>query len=211
MRLYVGTYSGYSQKVRIALAEKGLSERIPCISVSPDEKTGPVHRDRNPLGLVPVLELEDGSYLPESTPIIEYIDALHPDPPLVPADPLRRARMHVLDRYNDQALTPPVRALWAAAVHPPAAGPDAAAVRAAVRAIEAVYAYLDTVLGHGEPYLVGEFSLADIAFMQRWQILPQLGVDIPADCLRVRAWTERLRARPSWNATMYPPLPQPNA
>ncbi len=67
------------------------------------------------------------------------------------------------------------------------------------------------MLPHAKPYLVGDFSIADIAFMQRLQMLPQLGVDVPADCPRVRAWAERLRARPSWDATMYPPLPLPDA
>ena len=125
MRLYGGVWSGYTQKVRIALAEKGLASHIPVEIVPIDEKGSPVHRERNPLGLVPVLELDDGSYIPESTVIIEYLEALYPHPPLLPNDPALRARMHVFDRYNDQALTPPVRTYWAApggAPPPTAAG-----------------------------------------------------------------------------------------
>lgn len=208
MRLYVGVYSGYSQKVRIALAEKGLSDRVECVVVPIDEKLGPEHRARNPLGLVPVLELDDGSYLPESTAIIEYLDALHPDPPLVPADPLARARMRVLDRYNDQALTPAVRRLWNAVQHPGPDGPNGSVVEAETQAIHDVYRHLDAQLDAG-PYLVGEFSIADIAFMQRLQLLPQFGVHIPEEYTRARAWETRLQARPSWGATMYPPLPPP--
>jgi len=201
VRLHGGIHSGYTQKVRIALAEKGLGERVPFVLVPTEERRGAARRARNPLGLVPVLELDDGRFLAESTPIIEYLDALFPEPPLVPTDPLRRARMHALDHYNDQALTPPVRRLW-----PPVTA-DAVAVAAAQGEIAAVFAYLDGVLG-GQPYLVGEFSIADIAFMARLQMLPELGVELPPACRRVHAWKDRLAARPSWAATIFPLLPR---
>jgi len=199
VRLHGGIHSGYTQKVRIALAEKGLAERVPFVLVPPEERRGPAHHARNPLGLVPVLELDDGTFLAESTPIIEYLDALFPEPLLVPADPLRRARMHALDHYNDQALTPPVRRLW-----PPVTA-DAAVVAAARAEVAAVFAYLDGVLGD-RPYLVGEFSLADIAFMTRLQVLRGLGVGVPRERTRVGRWGGRLAARSTWVRTMYPPL-----
>jgi glutathione S-transferase len=210
MRVHGGiSHSGYTQKVRIALVEKNLSARIPIVPVPHEERGTPRHRARNPLGLVPVLELDDGTFLPESSAIVEYLDALFPVPPLIPTDPLRRARMRVLDLYNDQALTPAVRRLWDAVLVPSSAGGDPDRIAAAARAeILTIYAYLDSVLGDA-PYLVGEFSLADIAFMTRLQMLPDLGVEIPANCVRARAWEARLRARPSWAATAYPPLPDP--
>jgi len=133
------------------------------------------------------------------------VDALYPEPPLVPADPLRRARMHALDHYHDQALTPPVRRLWDT-LRGEHADPDT--VAAARAEVAAVFYHLDTNLA-GAPYLVGGFSIADVAFMARLQILPLLGVDIPTDCARARAWKQHLRERPTWTATMYPPLPRP--
>src|SRR2546425_13007004 len=146
MRLLGGLHSGYTQKVRIALAEKGLAERVPFVLVTPEERRGPAHRARHPLGLVPVLELDDGSFLTESTPIIEYLDALFPGPPLVPADPLRRARMHALDHYYDQALTPPVRRLWDAAL---AEHADPEMIAAARAEVAAVFRRLDASLAEG--------------------------------------------------------------
>jgi glutathione S-transferase len=201
MRLYGGTHSGYTQKVRVALAEKGLTDIVPFVDV-PKAERGPLHaRARNVLRLVPVLELDDGTFLNESSAIVEYLDALYPARPLVPADPLRRARMHALDHYQDQALTPPYRRLWGALVEP--GGGDTETIAAARQAFVEVFRHLDSVLEG--PYLVGDFSLADVAFVPRLQLLPTLGVEVPPELARARAWVERLRARPSWAETMSPP------
>ncbi len=69
-----------------------------------------------------------------------------------------------------------------------------------------MFAYLDGVLAD-QPYLVGEFSITDIAFMTRLQMLPELGVEIPPVRARVQAWRARLASRASWARTMFPPLP----
>jgi glutathione S-transferase len=78
MRLYGGIHSGYTQKVRVALAEKALTGTIPFVDV-PKAERGPLHaRARNVLRLVPILELDDGTFLNESSAIIEYLDARTP-------------------------------------------------------------------------------------------------------------------------------------
>jgi glutathione S-transferase len=200
VRLYGGIRSGYTQKVRVALAEKGLTDEIPFVDV-PKSERGPLHaRARNVLRLVPLLELDDGTFLTESSAIIEYLDARYPARPLLPADPLRRARAHALDHYQDQALTPLYRRLATALEQPGGGDPDTIAKARA--AFVDVFRHLDAVLEG--PYLVGEFSLADVAFVPRLQLLPELGVEVPAELARARAWVERLAARPSWSATMFP-------
>ena len=108
--------------------------------------------------------------------------------------------MHALDHYNDQALTPPVRRLWDVRFAEPA---DPDVIATAKAEIAAVLRHLDASLAEG-PYLVGGFSIADVAFMARLQILPRLGVEIPRECERARLWERRLRGRPSWMATMFP-------
>jgi glutathione S-transferase len=196
MRLYGGVHSGYTQKVRLALAEKGLVARVPFVAVPPEERDALFVRARAPLRLVPLLELDDGTFLTESTAIIAYLDGLFPAPALVPDDPRARARMHELDRYHDQAFTPPLRQVWNRIG-------DVAAARAA---LDAVFRHLETALA--EPFLVGPLSIADLAFMARLQIMPALDLDVPPDCVRVQRWASRLRARPAWDATTLPPLPR---
>ncbi len=85
--------SSASYRVRIALNLKGIGyERAPIDLLAGDQKAGP-YRERNPQGLVPMLEI-DGRRISQSLAIIDYLDSTRPDPPLVPSDPGDRA--HVL-------------------------------------------------------------------------------------------------------------------
>lgn len=93
MKLYGYWRSSSAWRVRIALAWKGLSyENIPVHLVRDGgEHTKPEHLQRNPLGQVPVLELDDGRRLSQSVAIVEYLDERFPTPPLLPADAYDRA------------------------------------------------------------------------------------------------------------------------
>lgn len=82
--------SSASYRVRIALSLKGLSWTSHQVDLVTGEQSGEDQRARNPLGLVPVLEV-DGEAIAQSLAIIDYLDARWPEPRLLPADPLARA------------------------------------------------------------------------------------------------------------------------
>jgi maleylpyruvate isomerase len=85
--------SGAAYRVRIALGLKGLrAESVPH-HLRRGEQRDPDYLALNPQGLVPTLELECGGVLTQSLAIIAYLDEAHPEPPLLPADPLVRARV----------------------------------------------------------------------------------------------------------------------
>ena len=93
MKLYTYWRSSCSYRVRIALGLKGLAwDSIPVHLVK-GEQRDPGYLAHNPSGFVPTLVLEDGTELVQSLAIIDYLEAMHPDPPLLPADPLARARV----------------------------------------------------------------------------------------------------------------------
>jgi maleylacetoacetate isomerase/maleylpyruvate isomerase len=97
MRLYNFFRSSASYRVRIALALKGLSYEYRAVHLSRGggEQRAPEFCKINPSSLVPVLE--DGSVsLTQSLAIIEYLDELHPEPPLLPASSSERARVRAL-------------------------------------------------------------------------------------------------------------------
>ncbi len=83
MQLISATPSPYSRKVRIALAEKGLAFELVTEVPWHGTTTTPRH---NPLEKLPVLILDDGSAVYESSYILQWLEAKHPTPPLLPAD-----------------------------------------------------------------------------------------------------------------------------
>ena len=92
MKLHGYFRSSAAYRVRIALNLKGLStEHLPH-HLRKGEQCAPAYLAINPQGLVPTLEGDDGAALTQSLAIIEWLDETHPNPPLLPTDPLRRAK-----------------------------------------------------------------------------------------------------------------------
>ena len=83
MKLISATPSPYARKVRIALAEKGVPFELHTEVPWNDDTSLPQH---NPLEKLPVLILDDGTALYESSFILEWIERKHPEPPLLPSD-----------------------------------------------------------------------------------------------------------------------------
>jgi maleylpyruvate isomerase len=93
MKLHGYYRSSASYRVRIALNLKGLKpEHLPH-HLRKGEQCAPAYLAINPQGLVPTLEDDAGTVLTQSLAIIEWLDETHPSPPLLPKDPLRRAKV----------------------------------------------------------------------------------------------------------------------
>lgn len=93
MKLHGYFRSSASYRVRIALNLKGLkAEHLPH-HLRKGEQRAPAYLALNPQGLVPTLEDDSGAGLIQSLAIIEWLDETHPEPPLLPKDPLRRAQV----------------------------------------------------------------------------------------------------------------------
>jgi len=90
MKLYTYFRSSASYRVRIALAYKGIAHEAAYVSLVKGEHRADAYREVNVQRLVPALE-DDGRVLVQSLAIIEYLDERHPQPPLLPQDPVARA------------------------------------------------------------------------------------------------------------------------
>lgn len=88
--------SSTSFRTRIALNLKDLPYDQVTYDLRSGEQRSEGYLQRNPQGAVPTLQLPDGSHLGQSLAIIEWLDETHPEPPLLPADPLERARVRTL-------------------------------------------------------------------------------------------------------------------
>ena len=177
--LYDAARCPFCARVRIVLAEKGLSYET--VEIDLTDRPAWLY-DLNPLGKVPVLD-EDGWILPESAVIAEYLDERYPEPPLWPEDPGERAAGRLLVfRFDD--LSQPYYALRR--------GEEAARQR-----FEDQLAALDSVLA-GTPWLSGRaFGLADVAFLP-WLLRTRdlLGIEL-APWQAVDDWLARACERPS--------------
>jgi maleylacetoacetate isomerase len=96
MKLYSFFRSSASYRVRIALALKGLNYETVSIPMRDNSHRSESYRKINPQQRLPTLELDDGTNLIQSLAIIEYLDAIHPEPRLIPNEPLQRARVQAV-------------------------------------------------------------------------------------------------------------------
>jgi glutathione S-transferase len=176
--LYDAARCPYCARVRIVLAEKGLSYEPVEIDLS--DRPAWVY-EKNPRGTVPVLEEDGGLVLPESDVIMEYLEERFPEPALWPADPAERALGRLwLDRFDDRL------------------GEDYYALRRGHEsALPQRLAELDAAL-EAQPFLTGRaYGLADIGYLP-WILRARssLGVDLEP-CPALSAWVERLSERPA--------------
>lgn len=94
-------------RVRIALAYKRVPfTYVPVDLVGAGAQHDPAHRARNPMAQVPVLELDDGACLSQSIAILEWLEETRPDPPLLPRDPLARARVRQVAEVVNAGIQP---------------------------------------------------------------------------------------------------------
>ena len=96
MKLYDYFRSSAAYRVRIALNIKGLAYQQTPINLRKGDQNSEDYQRVNPQQLVPSLVLDDGVLLTQSLAICEYLDEIYPEPPLLPANPLERARVRAL-------------------------------------------------------------------------------------------------------------------
>lgn len=98
MKLYTSKVAPNPRRVHIFLAEKGVEIESVEIDLGESQNLDPDFVARNPLGRVPVLELDDGAYLAESMAICRYFEETHPEPPLMGVDVRDKAMVEMWNR-----------------------------------------------------------------------------------------------------------------
>ncbi len=96
MKLFGYWRSSATYRVRIALELKGASFDYQPVNLLKGEQRAPAFLARNPQGLVPALQTEEGVMLTQSTAIIEYLEERYPETPLLPADAPQRAKARAI-------------------------------------------------------------------------------------------------------------------
>ena len=112
MLLYHDLRAPNPRRVRIFLAEKGIAYETIEVSIAAGQHQSPEFRKKNPLALLPVLELADGKVLRESMAICRYLEELHPEPNLFGADPWERAQIEQWNRHAELELLLPIAQIF---------------------------------------------------------------------------------------------------
>lgn len=199
-KLHFHPASTYSRRVTMALIEKGIDYEPVTVDMANGAHKSAEYLALNPYGRVPTLV--DGDFvLYESTAILNYLEACHPTPALVPDDAQGRARVDMHMKLCDLQLSP-----WAGKIlFPKRFLPedrwDRDAIDAASKEIGKHLEIVERELGDND-YLVGnQFSLADVCYAPALAFRHLFDTEIPD---AVNAWAERLLSRPSAKQTQPP-------
>jgi len=190
--------------VRMFMAEKGIDIPRQTVDLRGGENRQEAHLQRNPMGQMPTLELDDGSYLAEITAICEYLEEKNPARPMIGATPEERAECRMWTRRVDLNICEPLangyrfgEGLKFFEKRIPVA-PEASPGLKAIAAKR--LAWLNEQLA-GKDYLCGKrFTLADI-FLYGWiEFGNQVGQPLDAANTNIVAWMARVGERPSVKA-----------
>jgi glutathione S-transferase len=196
-------------RIRIVLAEKGLDSAIEFVPVDliAAEHKQPAFLAKNPSGVVPVLELDDGTFITECTAITEYLDNLDGKPLLTGRTPREKAIIHMMQKRAEAELldpvgdyfhhaTPGLGAALQAFKSPEWAGRADWGRRQGERARRGM-AYFDRIL-QAEAFVAGAaFSMADITVFAGLLFADAAGLALPSDLGALRSWRSRIAERPS--------------
>lgn len=189
MLLYLDTKRAPNpRKLRIYLAEKGLDLPVKQLDLRAGEQRTPEFLKKNPFAGVPILELDDGTVIAESLAIMEYLEEIYPEPPLIGADPVTRALVRMWERRIEIG------------VYLPASRMVLSKGEVSEHARKTLVARLALVNDglQGREWVAGHFSIADIMLLIGLDTAHhggQFALD-PA-WTNVSRWYERMKARPS--------------
>ena len=195
LRIHLHPRSTYSRRVMMALAEKNIPHELVTIAMEKKAHRDAAYLAYNPYARVPTLE-EGDFVLYESTAILNYLEATHPQPALVPADARGRALVDMHMKLCDLQMTRQAGTIIFPKRFLPKERWDEKAIAQAKAEIEKHLDILEGIyLAGGREYLVGDrYSLAEVCYAPFLEFLPLMEIAPPP---AVAAWSARMLARPS--------------
>jgi len=188
------------RRVRVFLAEKGVSVPFEQVNVPEGEHRSPNFLAKNPYAAVPTLELEDGTCISETVAICRYFEERHPAPALMGATAREKAEIDMWQRRIESTIMNPVEAYFHHAT--PGLGSletyqNEAWGRKNRETALAAISRLDAQLGD-KPFIAGEtISIADVTGLCALDFAALLDIEVPEDCGNVKRWHAALSSRPS--------------
>ena len=191
MKLYLDTGRAPNpRKVRIYLAEKGLTLPLTELNLRAGEQRAPEFLKKNPFAGVPILELDDGTVIAESLAIIEYLEEIYPEPPLLGAEPVTRALVRMWERRCEIGVYLPASRMVLS---------KGEVSEHARQILVARLALINDGLA-GREWVAGQFSIADIMLLIGLDTASRGQFTLDPAWTNLSRWYQAMKARPSVSA-----------
>jgi len=195
MKLYHFPAAPNPARVLFYVREKGIDLDLVLVDFTRSEQRAPGFLEKNPAGVLPVLELDDGSCLTESLAIMEFLEELYPEPPLLGSDPVTRARTRAMERFIElNVLLRVIRAVHA--THSPLGlPPNPALAEHELAQLPAALGRVDEQIGDSE-FVMGERpSIADCTLLAAVNFARFGKLPLDPGLTRLHGWFERYALR----------------
>ena len=203
MKLYDGGRAPNPRRVRVFLAEKGITVPLEPVNLGALQHKSADFAAINPVQRVPALLLDDGSVISESIAICRYFEALHPEPPLFGVGAREIAEIEMWNRRLELNLLFPIAHVFRN-THPAMKEMEVPQVPAWAEANKPrIMDFIDILERNLEdrPFAAGDrFSVADITGLVAVDFLKPAKLMVPETCAGVRRWHAAISARPSASA-----------
>jgi len=203
MKLYDGGRAPNPRRVKVFLAEKGITVPVEQVDLGKLAHKSAQYTAINPMQRVPALELDDGTVISESIAICRYFERLHPEPPLFGTDAKTTAVIEMWERRIEFHLLAPVSHIFRHS-HPAMKEMEVPQVPAWADSnrprVMDFLAILDRELG-AHRYVAGDrYSVADITGMISVDFLKPAKLAVPEHLNNLKRWHEDVSSRPSAKA-----------
>ncbi len=198
IKLYDLKTSPNCQRVRVVLEEKILPYDTIPVDLTKKEQKRAEFLKLNPYGKIPVM-IDGEVVLYESCIINEYLEDRYPDPPLMPKEPAKRAKIRLLIDYALNHLHPTYWRLREQMMLKKEQERDPKIVEETKNEIKHLLQKMEQEI-ENQPYLAGEFSLLDVAVIPRFLRLESWGLFQDSRLPRLKEWLKRMKRRPSVGA-----------
>jgi glutathione S-transferase len=203
VKLYDGARAPNPRRVRVFLAEKGLSIPLVPVDMGALGHRSQTMQSLNPLQRLPVLELDDGSVITESVAICRYFEELHPEPPLFGEGALGKALVEMWNRRVELHFLGPVSSAFRH-THPAMAEWEVPQIPEWGEANRpkaiSFMTILDDQLAANQFIAGSSFSIADITLLISVDFLKPAKITVPEGLANLRRWHEEVSNRPSAKA-----------
>ncbi len=191
--------------VKMFMAEKGIVLPRVEVDLRGGENRQLEHLSRNPSGQTPTLELDDGRFLSEVTAICEYLEEVHPNPPLIGSTPEERAMTRMWTRRIDLNIVEPMLTGYRSSQGFKFFEPRMRLLPQAADDLKTLakekLTWLDGLIA-GRDFIAGPaFGLADILLFCTVDFGAGVGQPLNRDNANIAAWFDRIAARPSAEAS----------